>query len=417
MELHYRTQKIVALIDLKRWEKALEQIQDALAEYPNVAFLYWYQGACLEDTEQVHAAIEAYLTALSIDPDFEDAHARLARLYLMQGKKELAQKYAENCLALSPDDGRALAIGSLVYANDKPLKSARMLKAALDADPTDPTVQYADSYHAFMGLALGRIKKILLRDMKEDPTSPGAMFGMGTVELSSGNFERAEFLLRESYVREPDNRKMDAWIDARLGKYIPFKWLIPFGWVSYAFALGGQSIAFLFWIVLGYVLPIKGAEDAWYVKYILAIHALVAIPLALNYVIKYPVQYIFRRKYHPETPVFTGRDWIKLALCVSTVIYIYAILTQSFVIIVAAIILLYAPLWFLVEERTHPLTKGFYLVVYLLAWVSFFATIWATYAGVDDKWIGIPALFGWLVIILLGDTAEKIEHWLSNNLK
>ena len=415
MELHDYIQKIEALIDFKRWQEALEKTQDALTEYPNAPSLYWYQAACLEEVGQENAAIEAYRTALSIYPDFEDAYRRLAHIYFSQGNKELAQKYAEDYLALAPDDAGALAIGSLAYANDKPLKSAQLLKAALAADPNDPTVKYADTYHAFMGLKIGRIKKILLQDMEEDPTSPGAMFGMGTVELSRGNFDRAEFLLRESYVGEPDYGKMDAWIDARLGKYIPFKWLIPFGWVSYAFALGFQSVIFLFWIIFGYMLATKGAEDAPYVKYIFGIHALVAIPLVLNYVIKYPIQYIFRRKHHPETPVFTDRDWMKLALCISTVVYVYAILTQSFVAVAALILLLYAPLWFLVKERTHPLTKGFYLVIYLSAWASFFATVWATFAGVNDRWISIPVTFGWLVMLLLGDTAKKIERRLGDN--
>lgn len=324
----------------------------------------------------------------------------------------LQKKHADICLTLSPDDATALAISSLVYINDKPLKANRMLKAALAADPTNKTVQYADAYHAIMGLKLGRIKKLLVRNMEEDPTSPGTMFGMGTVELSRGNFERAEFLLRESYVGAPDAGKIDAWIDARLGKYPPFKWLIPFSWMTYGFALGFQSGAFLFWIIFGFILPVSGLDDSPYAQYIWAIHGLVAIPLALNYVIKYPIQYIIRRNLHPETPVFTGRDWMKSALFLSTIIYVYAIVTPGFdVIVIALFILLYAPLWFLVKERTHPLTKGFFFVVYLSAWISLFATIWVTaFTEMGDKWISLPVIVGWMVILLLADAAEKFER-------
>lgn len=92
MDLKNHREKIVALIDLKRWEKALEQIQDAMKDYPNVPFLYLFRGICLEETGQEKAAIEAYQTSISINPDYENAYEQLAKLYFTQGENELAKK-------------------------------------------------------------------------------------------------------------------------------------------------------------------------------------------------------------------------------------------------------------------------------------------------------------------------------------
>jgi len=70
------------------------------------ALLLFNQGVLLEDLGNPAAALEAYQTALSEDPDLADCHYNLARLYESLGKPQHAIRHLGQYRRLLGSDGR-----------------------------------------------------------------------------------------------------------------------------------------------------------------------------------------------------------------------------------------------------------------------------------------------------------------------
>jgi tetratricopeptide (TPR) repeat protein len=70
------------------------------------ALLLFNQGVLLEDLGNPAAALEAYQSALSEDPDLADCHYNLARLYESLGKPQHAIRHLGQYRRLLGSDGR-----------------------------------------------------------------------------------------------------------------------------------------------------------------------------------------------------------------------------------------------------------------------------------------------------------------------
>jgi len=409
-QLQQKIDRIILLIDLKRLEHAQRAILEGLAAFPEATDLYLLQGQCFEQMEDKAAAITAYKKVLALEPENFLAHQRLADLYNNTSKKALAEKHLEDCLRIAPNDAAVLALASLIYANNHPFKANRFLKRAAAADPNNYMVKHAEAYHNIMGLKLGNVKKMLIKNMKENPTAASTMFGMGLVQLSNGHFKQAADLLRQSYVKEPDEEKLDAWIDARLANYWPFSWSVRAGWITYPFGIGVQLFAFLIGLILFFLMTLDWAPH--YDNWLWLVHLSIAIFLGLTYVLKYPVQYAYRLKHHSEAPKLTHRDFQKLALLICTIAYGIVIFTKEISLLLGSIFfLIYLPFWHLVAKRTHWVTKTIYMVIYGIVWASFiFSNLGDWFGWGLDKLFLAPALFGWVILLLGNDLAESWEQ-------
>jgi tetratricopeptide (TPR) repeat protein len=407
-QLQQRIDKIVLLIDLRRIEHAQRLLFETLAFYPDKADLYLLQGQCFEMSQEKEAAIEAYLKALSLDPDNHLGHYQLVNLYKTKGDKKLAKKHLIECLRLEPNNAGVLGLASLFYANEHPTKSKQYLKAALAIDPNDIKVKQADAYHSLMSFKIGRLKRIIIRNMMNNPTSAASMFSMGLVELSNGNFTNAIDLLRQSYVKKPSEEKLDAWIDARLGAYWPFKWTIRPGWISYIFGIEYQLFAFL--IFTNFFLWLTVRLEPHYDNWIWLIHFAIAVFLGFTYVLKYPIQYIYRLNNHPEAPKLTKRDFKKFILFICTIVYGIVIFTKEVSLLLGCIFfLIYLPLWHVVNNHTHWFPKSISYFLYGLSWTCFILNgLGELFNWNLPRLITFPAVMGWLAILSVHGLSQEI---------
>jgi len=76
-----------------RFAEAQRVYREALHESEPDPTLLFNLGVLLEDTSRHDEAIEAYLQAITADPDFADAHFNLARLYESLGKPQHAIRH------------------------------------------------------------------------------------------------------------------------------------------------------------------------------------------------------------------------------------------------------------------------------------------------------------------------------------
>ena len=75
---------------LGRFDEAIQLTKQSLAHDPILPVTYFYYGYVLYCDKQYDKAIEAYKTLIELNPQFPRAHYLLSKVYLSQGKPELA---------------------------------------------------------------------------------------------------------------------------------------------------------------------------------------------------------------------------------------------------------------------------------------------------------------------------------------
>jgi rhomboid protease GluP len=91
-------------VDQEEWDIVAAELQQALAQDPDLAdaSLYFYLGLARNYLEQPELAIDAYQSALALDPSDAASHWNLALTYLQLDRYTEAQSHFEAYLELKP---------------------------------------------------------------------------------------------------------------------------------------------------------------------------------------------------------------------------------------------------------------------------------------------------------------------------
>ena len=147
----------------------------------------------------VDRAIDYFEQAIEADPEFAEAHARLARTHiyflwsirgdLFESSTRIAKDHIDRALALNPDSTTAL------------LAATRILYNSYDIDGYTAALQHI---------------------LTIEPSNYGALTALGTLYWQSGKFDQATELYGIAYLRNPlspDAIQLKARIDSSLGDY------------------------------------------------------------------------------------------------------------------------------------------------------------------------------------------------------
>ena len=165
-------------------------------------YLKGLEQARLGSAQSHEAAIQFYQEALAISPDYAQAWAALAGIYLNQAARgmrateeatRLAREAGNRALALDPDSARAIAdLAWIANAYDRDLAaSVRYTERALALDPGSIQVLFAAGLTA---RSLGRLDAattVYRRLIALDPATPGAYGQLGKVLAFSGRDDEA----------------------------------------------------------------------------------------------------------------------------------------------------------------------------------------------------------------------------------
>jgi len=103
----------------------------------------WFERGCELDCDAASyaQAIEAYCSAIEIDPDYADAHCNLGSVYFNQDRRGLARECFERALAIDPRHVEAnLNLGTVLEESGRDESALRRYRTALQADPLYPDV-------------------------------------------------------------------------------------------------------------------------------------------------------------------------------------------------------------------------------------------------------------------------------------
>lgn len=154
-----------------RYAKAEQLATTAIKLAPQNALAFDQLGAAMELRGLINGETEnAYRQAIRLDPSFAPAYAHLGRLLRRRGMKK---------------DSDAAYQMAVARANDAPTK-------IVIAEVLQSEQRYSDS------------EKLLRSAIAEDPQNPAALFLLGQALTTSGSYDEAERVLRQSLDRVPN---------------------------------------------------------------------------------------------------------------------------------------------------------------------------------------------------------------------
>ena len=187
----------------------------ALKEETNVLVLH---GIALFELERTDEAQECFRKAVELDPNNEEAHWNLARVYKSMGKFDGAEKHLKQAIEIDPKLARAHAdLGHLLAGQKARIKeAASVLKKAVKYNPEDGWSM------AYLAYALTRLRKLKQADEQyrrlielwPNDALPYWCYG-DFLACERKNRATAERYLRKAVETEPNQ-----WANYYLGKHL-----------------------------------------------------------------------------------------------------------------------------------------------------------------------------------------------------
>ena len=131
-----------ALLHIGNASQALLALDAAASETLDDAWIHHHRGLALTELQRFDEALDAYRTALSLEPELVEAAVQAARAALATGDEATALEFLEPAFALAPDDPNLLALLGKAYLNSgeteraiEPLREAVRLDSLLPEPP------------------------------------------------------------------------------------------------------------------------------------------------------------------------------------------------------------------------------------------------------------------------------------------
>src|SRR5215216_6205288 len=106
----------------------------AIKEDPNILL---FHGFVLSELERNDEAEECLRKALKLDPDNEESHYTLGRVYRTKGKLDAAEKQLKRAIEINPRYAFAYAELGKLLVKDRPKEATSLLMKAVDYNPND----------------------------------------------------------------------------------------------------------------------------------------------------------------------------------------------------------------------------------------------------------------------------------------
>ena len=199
-----------------RWRMADRFYRQALAinEDSNVLTLHGYVLSLLEQNDE---AEECLCKAVNLDPENEETHHHLGRVYRAKGEFDTAEKHLKRAIEINPKYASAYAELGALLAKDRPKDAISLLRQAIKYTPNDGWSM------AYLADALSRLRKLKAADEQyrrllelwPNESLPYLCYGDF---LASNKLDRstAEWYLRKAVEMGP----RDQWNNYFLGKHL-----------------------------------------------------------------------------------------------------------------------------------------------------------------------------------------------------
>ena len=196
---------IVNLYNTGEIHRALENSIDLLETYPNSAKLHNFCGTCNATLNRFDIAITAFKNAISISPNFIDAHYNLGVAAKTNKDLKQAEISYKKVLALDPNHVDALNnLGTIYYEQKYYKRAINSFNAALAKNPTH---LHANFNNASALRDSGQLKKAISayeKLLELNPDFPRALTDLGEIFKTQGKMQKAMKLYKKALKIDPE---------------------------------------------------------------------------------------------------------------------------------------------------------------------------------------------------------------------
>lgn len=199
----------LVLMDLtsERSTTALNRVNEQLRRAPRSAQLYDLLGLVQAARNKPDSAEVAYRQAVELDPNLVDARVRLAELYEVSGRPELAIPHAESASKLDPTNPRALMATAVAYQQLNDVARARAAyEATLAINPKYPGA--ANNLAYLLSEQPGQEElafRLASSAQQISPDDPHVLDTLGWILYKRGDYQRAVTVLKQSASKLPES--------------------------------------------------------------------------------------------------------------------------------------------------------------------------------------------------------------------
>lgn len=198
-------EKAMLLFEQKRYEPALQKLQEVLAQTPDDPRVLGHTALCLARLERYEEAAESAGHAISAAPDLGFAHYVAGMVSEMRNRHREAEKHIQNALQLEPENTAFLAAAADYRNRRRDWNQALVLaQKCLEIDPDNALGGHA---RAMALVSLGRIdeaRDFIGKALEKAPESPLFQAHRGWNALQSGDREAATDAFLEALRLDPE---------------------------------------------------------------------------------------------------------------------------------------------------------------------------------------------------------------------
>jgi tetratricopeptide (TPR) repeat protein len=194
-----------AFLAEKNYDKAKVELKNVLQIDAKYAEAYFLIGQVDEQKQDLKNAFADYSKVVELNPDHEQARAKLAKYYLLGGAPDKAKEMADYILKKKPNDPEAKTINAVILAQKNDLDAA--LKLASEVVKADPTQAEAVAVMSTVYKHKGDTKRaiaVLADGIANNPKNIPLRYALVKLYTEGKDYIKTTEILQEIVVLEPD---------------------------------------------------------------------------------------------------------------------------------------------------------------------------------------------------------------------
>lgn len=187
------------------WKDEITLLMDCVVKSPNKFRPHYNLGIAMAEQGRTHEAVNYYLDALRIDPEYASLHTNLGLEFFIQGKRQLAINHYKEALRIEPDFVYAhINLGSAMLADGKPDQAMRHCEQALRIKPSSAqALNCMGNIYYYQG-KIGQAIASYAKAIQNDKQYAEAANNLGVALIQAGQIEQAVLVLQTALKIKPD---------------------------------------------------------------------------------------------------------------------------------------------------------------------------------------------------------------------
>lgn len=205
-----RLREVRLLIELKKYNKALIEVEDLMIDYPDDAELWYARAEIYFSLGKLSLSESAIDESIRLDPNSSAYFNLKGGIYLAKSKYSKAIKCFEQALSTDPNEAACYSNLSTAYIEKRQYsKAIEYSEKALSLSPNDES-SFNNLFwaHTLKGQN-AKANSILQENLARNPENPDTISNLGYQLYNKGDYRKSEEVFRSILAQYPEDENAD----------------------------------------------------------------------------------------------------------------------------------------------------------------------------------------------------------------